>query len=334
MTEAHVGDEAWVSEWGDATATAIERDIVRYGAVPDLADVLARARAMDPEAVPDAWDDLVDDEGGIVGLAQARALQRDVPDAGVGGFASALRAEIEVGLHERSMSAIPIAPQPRRRWPIAVAAVSLAAAVVLWMAGPRILAQLDASSSPSTAEAVQSASPDREAEQWHERVPEPPSPPVVTPAEEPEIEAEDATSTGAVEVDTDDTARATPRRTRPTLEQLEAEALAAWRAGDLASAERRMHAIARSGRTSRAELAYGDLFSLARQRRGAAGQVAMWREYLRRFPRGRFADDARGGLCRRAEDADSARSCWTDYLRHHPSGTYATEASRWTSAPQ
>lgn len=334
--EQFAGDDAWVAPWSDAAATAIEREIIRYGAVPDLADVIARARALDPEAVPASWDDLVEDDQ-IVQLAQARALQRDVPDANVASFASALRTDIEGGLHERRMAAIPIAPQPRRRWPIAAGVVALAAAVVLLLlAGPRMLAVLDSNQSPAT-EAAQSAAPERDSDAWHERAPQrEPTAELPAPVEPEIVDEPDATSTtGDVEDTTGGEPRAArPRRARPPADQLEARALAAWRAGDLATAERLMLEIAKSNRGSRAELAYGDLFSLARQRRGTAGQVAMWRDYLRRFPRGRFADDARGGLCRRAADADEARSCWADYLRNHPSGTHATEAARWTADPR
>ncbi|MBL8944768.1 MAG: hypothetical protein JNK45_16525, partial [Myxococcales bacterium] len=123
------------------------------------------------------------------------------------------------------------------------------------------------------------------------------------------------------------------RRPTADLDAIEREALTAWRAGDLAEAERLLLRIAKSGRSARAELAYGDLFSIARQRRGSAGQVALWRAYLERFPRGRFADDARGGVCRRAEDAAVARTCWADYLRRHPNGAHVAEAKRWQSNP-
>lgn len=323
-------EDAWVPEWGDAAAVAIERDIVRYAAVPDLADVLARARAMDPDAVPAEWDDVAAEAEQVVQLARARALQRATPDAGVADFAAALRADIEVGLRERQMAAIPIAPQPRRRAQVAIAAVAvLAAAVLLWFTVPRILAVLDDDATRQSTEAAQTAVPDREPAPFRNREPEAAPEPAPTPPPEPEV-----ATTGELESTTGDAAPTPRKRPAPSLDDLEAQALEAWRAGDLATAERLMLKIAKSGRTSRAELAYGDLFALARQRRGTAGQVAMWRDYLRRFPRGRFADDAQGGLCRRAQSADEARACWADYLRDHPTGTHATEAARWTTNPK
>lgn len=318
-------DSAWLADWSDAAAAAIERDIVRYAAVPDLADVLARARAADPDAVPPEWDALLGADEGVVPFAQARALQRDVPDPMVAMFASALRGEVETGLRERQLSAIPAAPQRRRRWPI-VAAVSLAAAaLVAWLAAPQLLERMDPAQQESSA--AQTVAPTEGSEAWSARAPAP------APIPEPAAQA----TTGEVEVaetsgDGDTGEPSSKRRSKPpSLDALEADALAAWQRGDLANAERLLLRIARGPRSGRAELAYGDLFAVARQRRGAAGQVAMWRDYLRRYPSGRFADDARAGLCRRAEDAGSSRTCWEDYLRHHPSGTHAL-AERWTQA--
>ena len=107
---------------------------------------------------------------------------------------------------------------------------------------------------------------------------------------------------------------------------LEDEAQALWERGELAAAERKYREIVDlAGRSARAELAYGDLFALARQLRGADGQADAWREYLARFPAGRFADDARAGLCARA--AEGARAtCWRDYLERHPTGAHRTQA--------
>lgn len=64
---------------------------------------------------------------------------------------------------------------------------------------------------------------------------------------------------------------------------------------------------------------------LARQIRGGDGQVAVWREYLAAFPAGRFADDARAGLCQRAP-ADARAACWREYLERHPAGSHRRQA--------
>jgi hypothetical protein len=124
------------------------------------------------------------------------------------------------------------------------------------------------------------------------------------------------------------TPNAEPQRStvRPSVDQLRAlaeEAHRLWRAGDRAGAEAKFERIVKlGGRSSAAELAYGDLFALARQLHDAGKQRARWRAYVKRFPKGRFADDARAGLCRAGGDA----SCWRDYLRDFPRGSYRSEA--------
>lgn len=113
---------------------------------------------------------------------------------------------------------------------------------------------------------------------------------------------------------------------------LEEQARARWQAGDLAGAERILRRIIRRFRDSnRAELAYGDLVSLARQRAGVRGQARVWREYLKDYPAGRFAQDAQSGLCR-LESGDAAHVCWQRYLAAFPRGTHAAQARRALSS--
>ena len=81
-----------------------------------------------------------------------------------------------------------------------------------------------------------------------------------------------------------------------------------------------------------ADLSYGDLFTLARQRSGPAQEQALWREYLAAFPRGRYADDARAGLCRRAEP-DERAACWQQYLTDFPAGVHRPQAERALAEP-
>ena len=116
------------------------------------------------------------------------------------------------------------------------------------------------------------------------------------------------------------------------LDALEVEAEALWRAGDRAGAEALLRKIIRLSRARRrADLAYGDLFTITRQLYGREREAEVWREYLARFPRGRYADDARAGLCRR-ESASEARACWSRYMLDFPSGTHRDEAGRTTDA--
>ncbi|MEM9462600.1 MAG: hypothetical protein AAGF11_51105 [Myxococcota bacterium] len=104
------------------------------------------------------------------------------------------------------------------------------------------------------------------------------------------------------------------------LAELDAQAQAAWRRGDLRTAERRYRAIVKlGGRREVAELAYGELFAIVRQRGGSL--TSLWRAYLRRFPRGRYAEDVEAGLCRRA-GSDEREACWARYRRRYPNGIH------------
>ncbi len=83
-----------------------------------------------------------------------------------------------------------------------------------------------------------------------------------------------------------------------TLQSLDAEAQRQWRAGDLDGARRTFERMTERGGDHRyVELAFADLVTLARQQSKPARVKSLWREYLERFPRGRFAADARGAVC-------------------------------------
>jgi hypothetical protein len=100
----------------------------------------------------------------------------------------------------------------------------------------------------------------------------------------------------------------------------------AWKRGELAAAEAAFTELVRvGGRRPIVDIAYGDLFELARQRRDPAKEARLWRAYLKRFPHGRYADEARAGVCRRAQ-GDAARECWRSYLADRPNGTYRDRA--------
>ena len=325
-------DEQQLRPWAHALADAVERDIARFAPVPDLADVFARARAQDPAAVPPGWDAFADevDDDDVMPLSRMRAMQAG-GDPGVAAFAVALRGVVERDLHERDLAAIPQAPALRRRRPAVWAAagatvLAMAAALVLWLASPALLQSPQLRSRIDGDTASRTLQRDRARAEWTARraaapTPKRPTPTVVPPPTE-------QLTTPAP------TPMPTARRPADDLDALEAEAERAWQAGELELAERTLQRIARkAGRSRRAELAYADLFALARQRRGSAGQVAMWKAYLARFPRGEFADDARAGICHRASDTNAVSACWADYLVHHPRGAHVSEAERWRATP-
>lgn len=331
-------------------AQRLERQIVAARPTPDFSAMLARARELDPGAVSD--DDLARAESLAPVIPLARAVDTRGDAEALAPFTAALRAELDARLDERRMAGIPPAPLPRgRRVAVALAVlVAAAAAVLLALVVPDRSAhhEGDAASAAARDGAVRLggvASPGAPGGPEH-LVPvvkdmssksneaivadePPPAPPVAPPP------ADHAAAGPENDVSKDIHGAGQARRRRPAAPpapaapagpSLEDEAQALWQKGELAAAERKYREIlAVAGASPRAELAFGDLFALARQLRGAAGQAAVWREYLARFPGGRFADDARAGLCQRAS-ADARAACWRDYLDHHPAGAHRRDA--------
>jgi hypothetical protein len=116
--------------------------------------------------------------------------------------------------------------------------------------------------------------------------------------------------------------------TATRLAELDAQAYALLRAGQHEQAAQRFRTIVKiGGRSEYAELAFGELFALARRDSLSDELNDLWSAYLKRFPRGRYADAARAGLCRRAPEPNKA-TCWTDYLLEHPRGAARSEALR------
>lgn len=273
-------------------------------------------------------------------------------DPAVEAFASALHQRYARVLARRD--APPSSARPRRSRVPLYAGVALAAALLF---GVGIAVRLSSSQlnrsetgmDPMGAMRERDSAPGREgiaqprtrASEMHERSVTPPTDPAPEPEPEPKLEVEPTeppTSEAEEAAPIEAPPRTAPRKRRATETQpplhddpvtaLEAAAREAWAQGRLATAERHLRAILRlEGKSRRAELAYGDLFSLALQRSGAAGQAAVWREYLQVFPRGTFAEDARAGLCRRHE-LDARADCWADYLERHPRGSHVAEARR------
>jgi len=292
---------------------------------PDVAAMLARAREIAAEeqlasVIPSGRDE--DEEGGD-------------EEVGLGAFTSALRGELDAKVHERSLAGIPPLVR-RRRWGVVVGgALAVAAALVLMVVGAGLVggARQDRAGLANAAGDVAPAGEARGAV------------PGVVPAVREDREGAVAGpegGDGAVLGDRDEAAgsedrkvvapaKARGRRRAPVVEagsgpSLEDEAQALWQRGELAAAEQKLREVLRvAGVSRRAELAYGDLFALVRQMHGADGQAAVWREYLQRFPGGRFADDARAGLCQRTATAERA-ACWREYLEKHPAGAHRGRA--------
>jgi hypothetical protein len=351
--------------WLDDVSAAVEDDVHRAHVPWDFAAMLARAHALDPavvsaQAVADA-----EQAEPVVSLAQRRAvaaLGATHDDPAFARLIDDVRAATEHDAALRMNGVTPrSAPQRQASGPmgkLVVAAVALAAAVVLGLGvveGVHVLRGDDGA--PADAALHQGSARDAAIERAViDDTPPRVRPPVVAPLEaaplgpapvepapvepapvEPApLEAtpvEPAVAPGA-------TARATkPRAPKvvppvvraPSLAErlaaLDGEAHAAWKANDFSTAEAKFEALIELAGTSRlADLAYGDLFTLARRRGDARREVALWKTYLRVFPEGRFADDAQAGLCRR--DASDRAACWRAYLEAFPEGSYRTQAER------
>jgi len=311
---------------GDAAAH-LDRLVAAARPVPDFAAMMVRARALEDAPVAP-----------VIPLSRTVEVATEA-DAGLAPFTTALREELDVKLHERSLLGIPgPVPAPRRRARGVVLGLLAAAAAVLFLAvapefarpGERSQHAVEANAS-ATLESQGGAAnilPVKHDERTTvPTVLTPPTPPSTGP--EPAV-LEDS-QMGPPPPPVGPPAKSDgPRKRKPAADDskpsLEDEAQAMWQRGELAAAEQKFREVLTiAGKGRRAELAYGDLFALARQMRGPDAQVAVWREYLERFPRGQFADDARAGLCQRAP-ADGRAACWQDYLAQHPEGAHRKQA--------
>lgn len=313
-----------LEDFAVALAGAVEAKLRENPPRPDLADVLARARAIDEAAIPAGILTSVDEVDD--------AHEHDHPDPGLASFAAAMRVQVETHVRDRELAPVPAPRRPIRRRPIAAAAVlAIAAAVVLVWGWSRLRPTvLDPSGERDPMGAAGSAVDTDDAARRYEDDHASQHAPAPAPAPEPSVEPTPAPDATLEPSPAATRAPATVARNEaaPTLDELEARARERWAAGDLDGAEALFRRVVRrAGKSSRAELAYGDLFAIAKQRGGRDALAGAWREYLRKFPQGRYADDARAGLCRRASDETQAE-CWEDYLHEHPRGAHAAEARR------
>ncbi|MFO0636979.1 MAG: hypothetical protein U0168_29465 [Nannocystaceae bacterium] len=264
----------------------------------------------------------------VIAMSRFRNGVRDRGHDGDAGFDRLLLdARLAVGrmVAQRSTRPIPPMRATRRHHPWFAAALVLAAAVVASLVGAGVVLHPGRAQAPSQAvhgelpgpaphTAVPAAPP--LSEPVRVRVP-PRASAIAAPAE--------ATPPPVVRAP----ARRASGRDLDALRRMSDEARALWRAGDRVGADRRFaQVIAQGGRSPLVELAWGDRFAIARQLGDEAGLLSRWGTYLRRFPRGRYADDARAGLCAAESDAARRPACWEAYLRDFPRGSYRGDASR------
>lgn len=267
--------------------------------------------------------------------------------AGLAPFATALRDVLDEQLLARGQTGTPPAPAPRRRKLAAAVGIVAAAAasLVLWTGTARPVRRSDGQDHVTSAAAAGHADP--QAGTAH-RVP-PPGRRMTAPVMSGSIAVEEDAAAGEQTPEEPGSQTAVPgdsrgptaaaarvpraditRRRRQAADEgrrlsLEEEVQMLWQRGELAAAEQKLREVLRVADGRRAELAYGDLFALVRQTRGSDGQTEAWREYLAKFPRGSFAEDARAGLCQRSAGEERV-ACWREYLAQYPDGAHRAQA--------
>lgn len=340
-----------------ARDAALDLDARAARVRPDFAAMMERARTLAAEAEarpPAPVIPLVTGLAGAAPVASPELARRADP---LVPFTADLCDELDAKIQEHVLAGVPPPRTSARRSASAVLLALAAAALLLIVSGAQVLrvlredrgveanAAVDARAETTSLQAPPrptgprtpplSPSVPGDSAAAGELAPEGPAAQAPVPGDslpvDPRTSPEQAVTTpGPRAARTPRTVPTNRRRTAPTEPPeptLEDEAQQLWERGELAAAERKYREVVRlAGDGRRAELAYGDLFVLARQMRGADGQTSVWREYLERFPRGRFAEDARGGLCKRAT-GDERTACWRAYLTHHPDGTHREQAT-------
>ena len=306
---------------------------------PSFAAVLARAHRIDPGSV---------DETALERAADppVRASTPD-PEQLLQTLVLAARAEAEASATQREARTAPALRRPRRRTALvlgAVAATSAAAAAVALALSLRADAlDLDAGRDSASLASARAERDDaggiavdgereptatRPRRARPDRRPASPSMAAPEPQPEPELEPEPAQLEVEPQLEARPQAKPRPARSaRTRLQELDDRARAALATGDLQRADDLLDKlIQRGGRHRLVEAAFGDRFAIAHRLHSASAQRGLWRAYLERFPDGRFADDARAGLCRRA--TMDTGSCWSAYLDDFPRGAYRAQAER------
>jgi len=281
-------------EGRESLRTALETEL--DGARPDFDGVLGRMARGDA-----VWEEHVD-------LGE--------PPAELAEACDALRARIEGRLVAR-LEEPSVAPafERRRAW-VWAAAIAIAAAVVLGilldpLAVVRGEQQWHEDSSNLAVDEADTRQTAGQAQQAPSQVVQPRKTPATAPRPEPEPEVTVEPKPAVLEEPPEPVAPKHPavrRSVSERLAELDTRAQARWSAGDVEGARRDFRSIVKlGGRRTQVQLAYAELFALARQR--GEDLSSLWREYLRKFPKGRYAPEASAGLCRSTPVADRD-ACW------------------------
>lgn len=285
-----------------------------------LADVFARAAALDPSFTLGAEDaarfeDLSDD-----------AVERVAAIGSLDTLLASARRDLGSIADRTAPGPVPEIRRDRRRTWIAGMAVLAAALLIVAISTWTLRESLFETPRGAEYSGANQTATDDELERAVDVQPPLVKPRTIAPPVEPDTIAPES-DIPETPAPLEGKAKPTPQAIAARLEQLDREARDAWKRGELSAAESGFEAVVKSGgRRAIADLAFGDLFELARQRKDLAGESALWRRYVRRFPNGRYADEARAGLCRR-ESGDAAKRCWSAYLVDRPRGTYRDQAT-------
>lgn len=348
-----MSDERWIDEAREQLEAELASERTRV--VPDFAAVVALAHARAPERVPSEWVVEAEMLAPVVDL-RVRDSEALLPEHELDALLGEARELAEHDVAARRLEPIPsfvppvgIAPRRRARSGLALlsfATLAAAALIGLALALPSLLDRfVDAARSeatnknqaefqergegPDAAEFVPPRMERSESSAAHgEAIAVPEASP--SPELEPQLPAPRARPKASDAKAPASTSVLAPEG--PSLDErvaaLDDEAQRRWAAGELEAAEEAFRAIIKlAGKGRHADLAYGDLFTLTHQRKDDAAELALWREYLGRFPKGRFADDARAGVCRRGPE-DEREACWQAYLTDFPSGVHRRSAER------
>lgn len=311
----------------DARA-GLERRIERAHRAADFGDVIARAHAIDADTVTGQMVEEARRLARVLDIREARS--RTEREAELDRFLEGARNDLEAMIDPRLARPLPGLPAPARGRTFVWLGAAAAAAVLMVAAGIGFGRELlEAGSAATSTQAAQ-------VEELHPRGTKGLTTAIESSRPRPKASASPSNSmsidstVSALEVPAPEPRKVeVPRRSSgDRLVALGDAAQRLWAGGDLKGAERLLRkVVAIGGRSHHVEMAYGDLFTIVHQRGGKQAKTKLWRDYLRRFPRGRFADDARAGLCRSSQGSQQHR-CWQAYLDDFARGSYRAEARR------
>jgi hypothetical protein len=303
---------------------ALDREMGSRAVARSFGDVLVRAHRLDQQRVPAS---ALEEERRLRQVIELRPHRESaevaVSERALDDLITDARIALETEIGEARPSEARLQPpMPRHnrgRWIGLAAGLAMAAAVML-VAINVTTSSLQERTEPRN-QAFSISDVEQKAEKSLERRPAPrvpaePAPEPEAVEEEPEAQEPRARSKPA------------PPSLHDRLRVLDDKAQELWRAGSVDAAERTFEQLIELADGDRyAELAYADLFTIAHRKGDTVRQAKLWREYLGGFPAGRYADDARAGLCRQAS-GDAKAACWADYLQKMPRGSYRDEATR------